>query len=172
MEPITHSQSAPRYLERTTLPKGYSSPTRHVSLSSSTARAPSLQSLRLTCMTAVLTWSTRSLPYTLVLVDDPRCQPPTVNHPTSPVPPSKPPTFVLHRSQSIVTDPLDLHLRRRPPSPSSTPAHHKPKGMLHNPTHAMVISTTQPKTRITLTITHHNQTTTAHINLVFTISPL
>ena len=45
--------------------------------------------------------------------------------------------------------------RRRPTPPSSTSAHHKPRNMLHNPTHAMISSQTQPKMRIMLTITYH-----------------
>jgi len=45
--------------------------------------------------------------------------------------------------------------RRRPPPPSSTPAYHKPRDMLHNLNHAMISSQTQPKMRITLTITYH-----------------
>jgi hypothetical protein len=49
-----------------------------------------LQRLYLTCSSSVLTWSTWSLPYTLVLVDDPRCQPPMVDHSASWVPQSKP----------------------------------------------------------------------------------
>ena len=53
------------------------------------------------------------------------------NHPASwSLGPS--PASVLHRSRSIATDPHDLHLRHQPPPPSSTPAHHKPRDILHN----------------------------------------
>jgi hypothetical protein len=76
-------------------------------------------------------------------------------------------TSVLHRSGSINTArhvptwPLPHH---RPSSPSSTHAHHKPRDMLHNPTHAMVSSQTQPKTQITFTITHHKSEPQGHIS--------
>ena len=79
-------------------------------------------------------------------------------------------TSVLHCSQSIGTNPQDLHLHRRSPPPSSTPAHHKPKDMLHNPTHASVSFQTQAKTLRSLTITHHTRTSWAHIDHVFSYS--
>ena len=71
---------------------------------------------------------------------------------------------VLHRSRSLDTNPLDLHLRRQPPPPSSTPTHHKPRDMFHNPTHAMVSSQIEPKMRITLTITHYKSKPQGHIS--------
>ena len=86
-------------------------------------------SLRSTCSTAVLTWSTLSPMYSCAC----RCPQVSViaaSHPASlslsPVPAS-----VLHRSQSLGTDPHDLHLRRRPLPPSSTLAHHKPRDTPH-----------------------------------------
>jgi hypothetical protein len=90
------------------------------------------QSLRSTCPSAILSWSTWSPTCTLALVDDPRCQPPMVGHLASLVPQSKPPVSILHCSRSISTDPLDVHLRHRPQSPSSAPAHHNSRDMLHN----------------------------------------
>ena len=53
--------------------------------------------------------------------------------------------------------------RRRPPPPSSTPAYHKPRDMLHNLNHAMISSQTQPKMRITLTITYHKFEPLGHV---------
>jgi hypothetical protein len=98
------------------------------------------QSLHSTCMSAVLTRSTRSLPCTLALVDVPRCQPPwLVTRPTSPL-------IQPSRLSFIAPGPLARHVptcpsfHRRPPPPSSTPAHHKPRDMLHNLIHAMVSS--------------------------------
>ena len=82
-------------------------------------------SLRSTCSTAVLTWSTLSPMYSYAC----RCVKVSViiaSHPASwSLGPS--PASVLHRSESLGMDPHDLHLRRRPPPPSSTPAHHKPR---------------------------------------------
>ena len=96
---------------------------------------------------------------------------PSVSHrdlsPSLLVPRSKPhvrPSLLpVHQHGTSV---LDLHLavdhRLRAPHLRT-----KPRDMLHNPTHAMISSPTQPKTQVTLTITHHNRTTRAHINLAF-----
>jgi hypothetical protein len=49
--------------------------------------------------------------------------------------------LVLRRSQSIDTNLHDLHLHRRPLSLDSTPAHNKPKDMLHQQPHVVVSPT-------------------------------
>ena len=64
-------------------------------------------------------------------------------------------------AQHVPTWPLP---RRRPLPPSSTLTHHKLRDMLQNPTHAMVSSQTQPKTRITLIITHHKSEPQGHVS--------
>ena len=101
-------------------------------------------------------------PCTLALVDVPRCQPPQlVTRPPGPSVQASRPSFTTPgpSARHVPTCPSP---HRRPPHPSSTPAHHKPRDMLHNPTHAMVSSQTQPKTRITLTITHHKPEPCVH----------
>jgi hypothetical protein len=106
--------------------------------------------LRLTCPSAILTWSPqvsatygRSSGFSGPLV--------------------KAPASVLHRSQSISTDPLDLHLRRQPSSPSSTPAHHNPRDMLHNPTHTSVSSNNSTQSAYWQSLIT-NRTTWVHIS--------
>jgi hypothetical protein len=67
-----------------------------------------------------------------------RCQPPQLV--------TRPPSPLVQASRLFFTalGPSARHVstwpspRGRPPSPSSTPAHHKPRDMSHNPTHAMV----------------------------------
>jgi hypothetical protein len=71
-----------------------------------------------------------------------------MGHLASPVSQSK--ATVIRPSPLL--DSLGLHLRCRPPSPSFTPVHHKIRDMLHNTTQIMVSSSTQPKTRVMLTI--------------------
>jgi len=96
----------------------------------------------------------------------PRCQPPRlVTRPPGPSVQASRPSFTAPgpSARHVPTWPSPC---RRPPPPSSTPAHHKPRDMLHNPTHAMVSSQTQPKTRVTLTITHHKSEPQGHISII------
>jgi hypothetical protein len=215
MEPITHFQSAPKYLERTTKPEGYygltrnllirrpcalhdlalpqcklhddttyrlwflpepytgfeaqtykpstggfeAHPTKPLDTCHRHAQPPSRQVFRCLCLTypsAVLTWPTRSLQCTLKLVDDPRCQLPMVGHPASPVPRSKPPTFVLHRTTpspsawTRLSFTFAVNQRLRAPHLRTTSKRH-----VAGQTNASVSSTTQPKTLHSLAITHH-----------------
>jgi hypothetical protein len=63
--------------------------------------------------------------------------------------------LVLHHSQSIGTNPHDLHLHRWPPYMCSTPAHHKPRDMVRQHiTHTLVSPPTTPK-YYPFTTTHH-----------------
>jgi hypothetical protein len=103
-------------------------------------------------------------PCTLALVDVPKCQPPQlVTWPPGPSVQALCPSFTAP-GPSAWHVPTWPSPRRRPPSPSSTPAHHKSRDMLHDPTHAMVNSQTQPKTRITLAITYHRSEPQGHIS--------
>jgi hypothetical protein len=137
--------------------------TRRVSPPSSTVRLPSLQSHHSTCTSMVLTRSTRSLLHVHLRLS----MSPNARHR------SWSPGLLVPRSKPHVRpSPLPVHRhvptwpspRRRPPPPSFTPAHHKPRDMLHNPTHVMVNSQTQPKMQITLTITYHKSEPQGYIS--------
>jgi hypothetical protein len=123
------------------------------------------ESLRSTCTSTVLTRSTQSLLHVhLCLLMSPKCQPPRlITWPPGPSVQASRPSFTATGPSAwhVPTWPSAHH---RPPPPSSTPTHHKPRDMLHNPTHAMVSSQTQPKTQITLTISHHKSGPQGHIS--------
>jgi hypothetical protein len=105
-------------------------------------------------------------PCTLALVGVPRCQ--TLRLVT------QPPSLSVQASRPSFTAPRPSarHVptwpspHRRPLPSSSNPAHHKPRDMLHNLTHIMVSSQTQPKTWISLTITHHKFEPQGHISIL------
>jgi hypothetical protein len=120
------------------------------------SRPPGCQvfkSLCSTCTSTVLTRSTRSLLYVHLHLS----MSPSVSHHGWSTGLLVPRSISTARPYLIFTSP-------RPPPPSSTPAHRKPRDMLHNPTHVMVSSQTQPKTRITLTITCHKYEPQGHIS--------
>jgi hypothetical protein len=64
--------------------------------------------------------------------------------------------LVLRCSRSIVTNPHDIHLHYRPPSPNSTPTHHKLETCCtKTQTRTLVSPTTHFKALPMLTITRH-----------------
>jgi hypothetical protein len=64
-------------------------------------------------------------------------------------------TFALHRSRSINKSPHDLQLSRRPPSPCSTPPHHKPIDMVAQAYSHILVSPLTTLECNPLTITNH-----------------
>jgi hypothetical protein len=140
--------------------------------SSLTARSPSLPEppfdLHVCHLDSI---NTITPPCTLALVDVPKCQPlRLVTRPPSPSVQALRPSFIAPSPSAryVPTWPLPRH---RPPPPSFTSTHHKSRDMLHNPTHAMVSSQTQPKTRIMLIITHHKSEPQGHISTMCSQSP-
>lgn len=70
---------------------------------------------------------------------------------------SQSPSFSIPSSPwSIGTNPHDLRLRRRPPSPNSTLVHHRLRDMMHQQPHILVSPTDSNQCATLLTITHLN----------------
>jgi hypothetical protein len=98
-----------------------------------------------------------------------RCQPPWLV--------TRPPGPSVQASHSSFTAPglLARYVptwpspRHRPPSPSSTPAHHKPKDMSHSPTHTIVSHKLNLGRGLRWQSLITKWTTRAHINLVFAV---
>ena len=122
-----------------------------------------LQRHHLPWSTAILTWSTRSTPHLLLLVDVPKCQPPRLAFwPSWSLGPSL--TSILRRSQSIgmaclyLTFSMSVNRLRAPHLHTNTTKRH----VAHILTQWLVSKLNQR--RSSPTITHHTLDTQEHIS--------